>query len=277
MKLLFLFWLLTFSCFGQQKKLGKLPNELKEISGLELFNDTLLIGINDGGNEACLYLINFNGKIVRSIEVQNAQNVDWEDLAIDQKNELLYIGDFGNNNNSRKNLCVYEVSTKGLLNKSSVIAKKMPFNYPEQKNIPSAKKERYFDCEAMTFINGKLYLFTKSNSKPYRGTSKVYIFDFQEKSFMHLYDIELGNQGYFQNSITAADFHDGLLYISTYSYIYIFKPQNGSLEKVRKISYARLTQKESLVVLNAREILVADEKSPIFVGQNIYKITLKND
>ena len=44
-------------------------------------------------------------KQVRTIKIDNAKNDDWEELAEDD--EFIYIGDFGNNNGKRKNLCIY--------------------------------------------------------------------------------------------------------------------------------------------------------------------------
>lgn len=53
-----------------------------------------------------------DGNLVRTITIEGVENNDWEDIAKD-KNGFTYIGDFGNNDNDRKNLAIYKVkSTK---------------------------------------------------------------------------------------------------------------------------------------------------------------------
>jgi hypothetical protein len=76
-----------------------LSEELKEISGIQYINDTLLVAHNDGGNGPLLYFLNPNtGIILKRVFVKDVKNTDWEDIALDGK--YLFIGNFGNNNNS---------------------------------------------------------------------------------------------------------------------------------------------------------------------------------
>ena len=63
--------------------------------------------------------LNSNGKI-KKVVVVNAENNDWEDLTADDKGNL-YIGDFGNNHNKRKNLSILKIKSKDLKNKNKVI------------------------------------------------------------------------------------------------------------------------------------------------------------
>ena len=273
---LFLLCFTTSFSFSQQSRIARLPKELKEISGLENYNDSLLFAINDGGNEPCVYLINLEGKIVKTITL-DITNKDWEDIAVDEKKEFLYIGDVGNNANTRKDLCIYKINIAEMLTQTSVASQKFSFNYSDQQAFPPKKEDMNYDCEAMTISNNRIYLFTKSNTKPYKGNSKVYSLTTDGKDFRFEQNLELGNKNYFQNSVTAADYYKGKFYLSTYSFIYIFSLHKGVWKKEQKISYKRLTQKESLVVLHNNEIIVADEKSKLSIGQNLYKIKLKND
>lgn len=270
---LFLFSFISSLSFAQQSRIARLPKELKEISGLENYSDSLLFAINDGGNEPCVYLINLEGKIVKTITLDITNN-DWEDIAIDEKKEFLYIGDVGNNANTRKDLCIYKINIAEMLTKSKVVPQKFTFNYPDQKAFPPKKEGLNYDCEAITIYNNRLYLFTKAHTKPYKGISKVYSMSINGGDFRFEHQIELGNKNYFENSVTAADYYKGKLYLSTYSSIYIFSLNKGVWKKEQKISYKRLTQKESLVVINEHEIIVADEKSKLSIGQNLYKIQL---
>lgn len=275
--------LLTFLLFGpcvtlgQQKKLAALPTELREISGLERLNDSLFIAINDGGNSPSLFLINQGGKLVKTIPVSNATNVDWEDLAIDHEQGILYIGDFGNNLNQRQNLCFYRVSLSDLGNQDSVQASKINFSYPDQKQFPPDRNNQLFDCEACVVIEGQLYVFCKANDKPYSGQCNVYRIPAEGGVAEEVDVLVPGKQGYFQNSVTAADFLNDRLYLCTYSNIYIYAYNGGAFTLQHTEKFNRLTQKESLVALDAKTLLVADEKSPLFIGQHLYKIHLKYD
>ena len=115
----FIFFLFI-SCqnFGQLNILADLPNELKEVSGTEvLTNSNLIWMINDGGNKSTLYGVSEKGKIKKEIEIK-AKNTDWEDLTTDEKGTI-YIGNFGNNTNSRKNLRILKIDKKYLRKKKS--------------------------------------------------------------------------------------------------------------------------------------------------------------
>ncbi len=267
----------TVPSSAQQEKIAALPPELREISGLERLNDSTFAAINDGGNAPRVYLINQQGVLLKSVSVSNATNADWEDLTLDTEEQYLYIGDFGNNLNQRRNLCFYRITVTDLITDTAVAATKIPFSYPDQQLFPPPKNNLLYDCEATVFYKGYLYLFGKANDKPYSGQSRVYRLSPSGGTAEYVTTFTPGKQGYFQNSITAADYLDGRFYLSSYSNIYICTFNNGHFEPVHSERYNRLTQKESLVALDAKTLLVADEKSPLFIGQNLYKIQLTHD
>src|SRR5690606_37593404 len=101
------------------------------------------------------------------------KNIDWEELTKDSDNNL-YIGDFGNNDNERKNLVIYKISVVNRVQDKEVKAEKISFEYPEQKDFPPKKKHRYFDAEAFFYRDGYFYLFTKNRSKPFDGICFLY-------------------------------------------------------------------------------------------------------
>lgn len=274
---IFVLFLCSAHLFAQQKKIAHLPKKLKEISGLAALNDSTLFAVNDGGNQACLYLINLKGEIIREITLINAKNKDWEDLAIDENKEFLYIGDVGNNANKRKKLTVYKLKVADCFSGDAVSTQKFSYSYPDQLSYPASKDSMYYDCEAMAIVNNRIYFFTKDKSKPYLGVSKIYSMDTSGANFRYEQSLFLGEKGYFHNSITAADYFQGKIYLSTYSYLLVFSFNNGEFKQISKTDYKTLTQKESLTVINPTTVFVADEKSPIGVGQNLYKISLKHD
>ncbi len=52
----------------------RLNSALKEISGLEVVNDTIFVAINDSGNEPIVFYLNKKGKITHQLFLKNAKN-----------------------------------------------------------------------------------------------------------------------------------------------------------------------------------------------------------
>jgi hypothetical protein len=87
---------------------------INESSGLAISRHSpdLLWTLNDSGGPATLYGINRQGKTVTEIEVTNAKNIDWEDLASGSNavgQPTLFIADIGDNLSARSIVQVYEV------------------------------------------------------------------------------------------------------------------------------------------------------------------------
>jgi len=138
----------------------KLPHTIKESSGL-IKVDGKLWTINDSGGEAKLYQIDErNGRIVKTVSIQNAHNKDWESLAYDDN--YVYIGDTGNNRGNRKDLKVYKIPRGDLKSGKSTRAEVIYFYYSDQKDFSSKPQKNNYDCEAMVANNEKIYLFSKN-------------------------------------------------------------------------------------------------------------------
>jgi hypothetical protein len=145
---------------------------IKEASGL--VKSRLWKGVfwthNDSGDEPRIFPIRKNGQIIKptwmknygGIRIPDAVNVDWESITTDDKGNL-YLGDFGNNSSTRRDLCIYVVEEP--YPDQTVVTntrKKISYYYPEQKQIPHL--ENNYDAEAMFWKNGKLYILTKHRS-----------------------------------------------------------------------------------------------------------------
>ncbi len=142
-----------------REAIGRMPNEVKETSGLLSFNGELWT-INDSGDGPFLYQLDETGeKVIRKVWVNGAKNKDWEELT--QDSSRIYIGDFGNNEGSRDKLVIYVVEKKDL-NRDTVQAERIKFSYPEQKDFNHRNRAHNFDCEAMVCIRDTLHLFTKN-------------------------------------------------------------------------------------------------------------------
>ena len=136
-----------------------LSDSLNENSGLEFFNNRLFT-INDGGNTSEIFEIDkFSGKI-QNVFKTNLSNKDWEAITSDSTN--LYIGDFGNNVGTRKDLMIYKIPFDTLVTAlSSNNAQPIRFYYPEQKDFTPKNINNDYDAEAMIFLNEKIHVFTK--------------------------------------------------------------------------------------------------------------------
>jgi len=137
-----------------------LINGLKESSGLAYIDGTLWTH-NDSKGEPKLYAINrSNGKVLKSVTISNATNIDWEDLAFNSTH--LFIGDFGNNKGKRKNLKIYKIKRSDLKTETTVSAEIIEFSYARQSSFSTNSKTN-FDCEAFIAYEDKLYLFSKNH------------------------------------------------------------------------------------------------------------------
>ena len=192
------------------KKNFKLPNSIKETSGL-IKVDGQLWTLNDSGGKAELYQISEkDGRILKTLKISNTRNYDWEDIAYDDT--YVYIGDMGNNRGNRKNLKIYKIPRAALRTQKSVSAELISFAYSDQKDFRSRPQKNNYDCEAMVAYNGKLYLFSKNwqNKK-----TRLYELSTQtgthEAKYLSTFNI--------QGMVTGASLNKemGILLLTTYS------------------------------------------------------------
>jgi len=136
-----------------------LSKKLDETSGLEIIGNQL-ITINDSGNNPILFYLDKNGNIVKERKIECCKNNDWESLAVDD--EFIYIADFGNNYDTRKNLSIIKIPIQ---KSSNEIVEVINFSYPEQKKFNTIYRSSQYDAEALISINDNLIIFTKNKLK----------------------------------------------------------------------------------------------------------------
>jgi hypothetical protein len=277
MKKGFVFLFCCFSFFVFSQKSVALSEELKEISGIQYINDTLLVAHNDGGNGPLLYFLNPNtGIILKRVFVKDVKNTDWEDIALDGK--YLFIGNFGNNNNKRKNLSIIRVSWKDALIEDTISSELMTFEFSEQKAFPPEKKALNFDTECLTFADGYLWLFTKNRTEPFDGVTNVYRVRFQDNTHSILnkeYSIKIGSKGWMFDSVTGGDFAYGYFYLTTYNRVLKYLFSEGKFSLVKQYKYKEYNQKEAITVIKDDQIYVANEFQKVLGKQKLYRISLK--
>ena len=158
----------------QLSKLSRLPSVIKESSGVEMAGAGGFWSFNDSNGSTDLYRFDGSGKLLQTLNIENAENNDWEDIAKDESGNL-YVGDFGNNENDRKNLRVYKLLKEDLDQNSNVItAKKIKFSFSDQTDFPPNFDSRFFDVESMFAKGDYLYLLTKDRSVPFVGKTRLY-------------------------------------------------------------------------------------------------------
>jgi hypothetical protein len=144
----------------QLNYLADLSSEIWESSGL-LYWDGRLITHNDSGGAAVLYEIDtLNGSILREVLIENASNVDWEDLSADSS--YLYIGDIGNNYGTRTDLVIYRLAWQDYLNADTVTAETIYYSYADQTNFSSSQFATPYDAEALQVMYDSVCVFTKN-------------------------------------------------------------------------------------------------------------------
>ena len=271
--LLFSF-LISCSNYGQLTYITKLPKKLKENSGMAIGKESTVWFVNDGGNEDKIYQINNKGKILKELEVKNAKNKDWEDMAQD-KDGNVYIADTGNNANKRKDLIIYKIPNPDKEKGDKIEAEQIEFSFPEQKKFPPKKKKLLYDTEAIFYAKDSLYLITKNRSDPFNGNALIYRIPAKKGNYKATYLGEFIPCTDFSTcKITAADISQDGKTIALLGYGKLWLFTNFDLSnffegELKTIDLGVRTQLESISFLNNKTLLLSDEQLHKS-GRNLY-------
>jgi len=125
---------------------------------------------NDSGGDPAVYGVDLAGNRVASVTVKDAENGDWEDMAIGPcpgGGDCLYLADTGNNGN-RREISIYRVPEPDLAERETKDAERFKARFPE--GSP--------DAEAIFVLpDGAVYLVTKGN----QGPVELYRWPLQDK------------------------------------------------------------------------------------------------
>ncbi|TRW25140.1 hypothetical protein FMM05_07480 [Flavobacterium zepuense] len=267
--------ILLLSCSSSEPtKLKEIASlSLKEVSGMEYINGELW-ALEDSGNDNKIYKIADDGSVAKEVTITNATNTDWEDMAADKEGNI-YIGDFGNNNNDRKDLAIYKLAAGNL----GTAADKITFYYSEQKAFPPKKSEWIYDVESFFVQNGNFYLFTKNRSKGFDGTVSVY--RVPNKAGNHAAKL-LGTiktcGDYHTCALTSADISpDGtkvvLLSGDKIWLLTNFGTDNFAGCDMKQLNLNHYSQKEAICFKDNDNLYIADEKDGK-EGKKLYSIKL---
>ena len=280
---LFRFTLLVFvfsslSCdTGNLMFVSDLPNQLEEVSGMD-YNDSGVIWMhNDSNNKSELYGFDSTGKLHSEIDIES-KNRDWEDLAYDIDGNL-YIGEFGNNMNERKNLAVLKIVKEDLFNGAEVKPARIKFKYEDQLKFPPDEERFFFDCEALIIKDSMVYVFTKSHIRDRAGVTSLYKFPAKEGSHIARKISSFEGCKDKDCKITAADynFNTDQLVLLTHKSVLVFSDFDGddffSGEMV-ELPFNHLSQKEAVCFKNDSTLFITDERSGMH-GGNLYEFKLE--
>lgn len=145
-------------------KLSSLPSQVNELSGLVYYNGKLY-GHQDSGGAPVVYEIDpTNYTITKTITLQGATNIDWEDIT--QNDTHFFVADTGNNaNGNRQDLKIYKFAKTAITVGASISVPTeiINFSYEDQTSFaPTGANNTAFDCEAIGYNRGKIHLFTKN-------------------------------------------------------------------------------------------------------------------
>ncbi|SMC86967.1 hypothetical protein [Chryseobacterium sp. YR221] len=254
-----------------------LPKKLKEVSGITLSQDKKTAWvIEDSGNKNAVYGLNDKGELMARIPVENAENTDWEDIISDTQGNI-YIGDFGNNDNNRQDLAILKTDLKDITQTTTKVIQTTKFHYEGQTEFPPKKSNLLYDCEAFVEMDGNFYLFTKNRSKGFDGTFLVFKVPNKEGDFEAKLIGRLKlDGGYNDAAITSATINStkDKIVLLTHKNIHVltgFAAEDFSPAKVQKIPLDHNSQKEAIVFLNDKTLIIADERAKT-EGGNVYQL-----
>jgi hypothetical protein len=144
-----------------------------ELSGLALSHSRagVLWTHNDSGDRARVFAVAPNGRLLAGVTVAGVEHVDWEDIAMGPApdgGDALYIGDIGDNDETRPAVVVYRAPEPRLLDSASsasVSAQRLTLRYPDSPH----------NAEALLVdpSSGALFIVTKEAG----GFARVYAAD----------------------------------------------------------------------------------------------------
>ena len=260
------------------RKVGSFEHPLiSESSGLAISRQwkNIMWTHNDSGDSARIFATDLEGHSIfpkfetadtyEGLVIGDAYNVDWEDIATDNEGNL-YIAACGNNVNMRRDLAIYKIrEPHPLAAVSTRYFQIYRFEWPDQHSFPP--EQMNFDCEAVFWVNGTLYVLSKNRSDTF---TKLYRFEELQSDQLNIPSLvatfDIGGQ------VTAADSNaDGSkLAILTYDNIWVFEDSSKSGEwfngniKYLKTSQDNIKQCEGIAFIDEDTLLITNEQRDIF-------------
>ncbi len=230
-------------------------------------------------NHATLFGLDSTGAMTKAIHLNNLNN-GWEDVSQDD-NGNFYIGDFGNNFNTRENLKIYKIPNPSEITESIVTAEIIAFSYSDQHEFPPPPDQMNFDMDAMVCFNDSIFLFSKNRTRPYSGYSRVYKLPTVPGTYVaELVDsVYLGPGGMFETWVTGAALSPDkkTLALLSHDKIWMFRNFQGSRffsGRKTTIELNHYSQKEGIIFRDNETLYLSDERTAGIFGGCLYLYTL---
>ena len=195
------------------------PSLITECSGLvqSLRYGGVFWVLGDGGSGAKIVPVTADGKLARQwggpVTVEGLRNNDWEDLALDERGNLI-IADVGNNSGRRKQLMLHFVPEPRPGAVSVRPTRTLRVHYADQKEASPD-----YDCEAVFMAGGKIYFLTK-----HRSDKRTRLYRLESESTAKSNPLRLVDSFEIGGMVTAADASpDGKkVAVLTYTGLWVF-------------------------------------------------------
>ncbi len=257
--------------------LFNLPGQINETSGL-IYWDNGLWSHNDSGGDPILYKVDTStGEIIKWVMIDNALNVDWEDIAQDE--QCIYIGDFGNNAGTRDDMNILVINKENILLSFSdtvnILGEEIWFSFEDQTVFSPNQNNHNYDCEAMIVVEDSIYLFSKNwvnrYTRLYRlpkepGTYQAVVLDSLNVNCL----------------VTGADYFEetGFVTLTGYNFfipmfwmLWDYQGHNFFSGNKRLINMPALlgAQTEGVSITSGDDLLISAEKTDLF-DQSVYEV-----
>jgi hypothetical protein len=207
------------------------PSLVKECSGMvqSLRYNGIFWALGDGGSGAAIVPVTADGKLARGwtgpVAVTGCKNFDWEDLALDDRGNLI-IADVGNNSGRRKQLMLHFTPEPRPGVRSVVPTRTLRVHYADQKTASPD-----YDCEAVFCAGGRIYLLTK-----HRTDSRTRLYRLEGDSTARSNPLRLVDSFDIGGMVTAADASPNgkMVAVLTYTALWVFEYDRASGSIFRK-------------------------------------------
>ncbi len=243
-------------------KIALLPRQVSESSGLASASDGQSFWThNDSGGAPELYRVGLDGTLKQVVSLRSVSNRDWEDLA-SAADGRLWIGDFGNNGNARKDLKIYALPPAWEKSPEEEKIGVITFRYARQTSFPEQAKHRNYDCEAFFYHEGHLYLFSKNT-----GRKPRYTMLYKMPAEAGDYTLQPVDSIRLNETITGADISpDGKQFaLLSYGKVFFFEVNGGDIDFSRPVSCLKKYrgQTEAILYQGTDSMLITNEKGKI--------------
>jgi hypothetical protein len=256
----------------------QLDRRVREPSGIvaSRVHSDIFWAHGDSGCKPLLFAVDRQGALVAELAV-DVENIDWEDIAIDDRNNL-WIGDTGNNESDRKDLAVYRIAEPdpraGL--ESVVVDHRVHFSYPDQDDFSDS--DGPFDAESLFWWSGSLWLATKHRRDTLTVLYRFPTVEVDEVVLERVAEFDLGTQlgdghpaSRFPGMATGADVSADAKRLALLSYdaVFVFELAAGQQDpfagEVHRIALnPRHVDQVEAVTWDGEELLLVNEDRALF-------------